>query len=86
LELRFLTLSTREREVFRLIVKGLLNKQIAFELGIVEKTVKVHRARVMEKMQANSLPELIRMAETLRLPPCSSSIFASPTRENRNQI
>lgn len=86
LELRFLTLSTREREVFRLIVKGLLNKQIAFELGIVEKTVKVHRARVMEKMQANSLAELIRMAETLRLPPCSSSIFASPTRANRDQI
>ncbi len=86
LELRFLTLSTREREVFRLIVNGLLNKQIASELGIVEKTVKVHRARVMEKMQANSLAELVRMAETLRLPPCSSSIFASPTRASRNQI
>jgi FixJ family two-component response regulator len=57
-----------------------LNKQIGAELGIVEKTVKVHRARLMEKMQAHSLAELIRMAETLRLPPCSSSIFPSPRR------
>lgn len=76
LEQRFESLSAREREVFRLVVKGLLNKQIACELGIVEKTVKVHRARVMEKMQANSLAELVTMAETLRLPPCSSSIFS----------
>jgi len=58
-------------------VKGLLNKQIAFELGIVEKTVKVHRARVMDKMQADSLAELVRMAETLRLPLCSSSVISS---------
>jgi RNA polymerase sigma factor (sigma-70 family) len=77
LEQRFASLSPRERDVFRLVVKGLLNKQIAFELGIVEKTVKVHRARVMEKMQANSLAELVRMAETLRLPPCCSSILSS---------
>ncbi len=77
LELRFLSLSPRERDVLQLVVRGLLNKQIAHALGIVEKTVKVHRARVMEKMQANSIAELIRMAETLRLPPCSSSIFAS---------
>jgi FixJ family two-component response regulator len=77
LEQRFASLSRRERDVFRLVVKGLLNKQIAFELGIVEKTVKVHRARVMEKMQANSLAELVRMAETLRLPPCCSSILSS---------
>jgi FixJ family two-component response regulator len=78
LELRYSSLSKREREVFRLVVKGLLNKQIAYELGIAEKTVKVHRARVMEKMCARSMAELIRMAETLRLPPCSSSIFKSP--------
>jgi FixJ family two-component response regulator len=77
LEQRFASLSLRERDVFRLVVKGLLNKQIAFELGIVEQTVKVHRARLMDKMQADSLAELVRMAETLRRPPCSSSIFSS---------
>jgi FixJ family two-component response regulator len=80
LESRFLSLSEREREVYRLLIKGLLNKQVGAELGIVEKTVKVHRARLMEKMQAHSLAELIRMAETLRRPPCSSSIFSSPRR------
>jgi FixJ family two-component response regulator len=79
LELRYSSLTSRERDVLRRIVLGLLNKQIADELGIVEKTVKVHRARVMEKMQAKSLAELIRMAETLRLPPCSSTIFSPPT-------
>jgi len=76
LEQRFSSLSRRERDVFRLVVKGLLNKQIAYELGIVEQTVKVHRARLMSKMQADSLAELVRMAETLRLPPCSSSILS----------
>jgi FixJ family two-component response regulator len=73
LEQRFSSLSPRELDVFRLVVKGLLNKQIAYELGIVEQTVKVHRARLMDKMQADSFAELVRMAETLRLPPCSSS-------------
>jgi len=57
------TLTPREREVMTLIVKGLLNKQVAFELGTVEKTIKVHRARVMEKMQVQSLAELVRIAE-----------------------
>jgi FixJ family two-component response regulator len=78
LELRFQSLSEREREVYGLLVQGLLNKQVGAELGIVEKTVKVHRARVMEKMGAHSLAELVRMAETLRLPPCSSAFFSSP--------
>jgi RNA polymerase sigma factor (sigma-70 family) len=76
LEQRFNSLSIRERDVFRLLIKGLLNKQIAYELGIVEQTVKVHRARLMDKMQADSLAELVRMAETLRRPPCSSSILS----------
>jgi FixJ family two-component response regulator len=76
LEQRFGSLSSRERDVFRLVVKGLLNKQIAGELGIVEQTVKVHRARLMSKMQADSLAKLVRMAETLRLPPCSSSVLS----------
>jgi len=52
--------------VFTRIVSGALNKQIAFEFGISEKTIKIHRARVMEKMQAHSFAELVRMAEKLR--------------------
>jgi len=58
------TLTPREAEVFALVVTGMLNKQIGDRLGIVEKTVKVHRARVMEKMQAGSLAELVRLAGT----------------------
>lgn len=65
LQKRVDTLTPREREVMSLVVRGLLNKQIAFELGTVEKTVKVHRARVMEKMRVQSLPELVRIAERI---------------------
>jgi FixJ family two-component response regulator len=61
-------LTPREREVMALVVRGLLNKQIAFELGTVEKTVKVHRARVMEKMEVQSLAELVRLAERAGIP------------------
>jgi FixJ family two-component response regulator len=57
------TLTPRETEVFALVVTGMLNKQIAFELGISEKTVKVHRARVMEKMRTSSVAELVRLAD-----------------------
>jgi RNA polymerase sigma factor (sigma-70 family) len=56
-------LTPREREVMGLVVAGLLNKQVAAELGISEKTVNVHRAQVMQKMQADSLAELVRMSE-----------------------
>lgn len=65
LESRARTLTPREREVLRLVVRGLLNKQVAAELGISEKTVKVHRARVMQKMHADSMADLVRMAGRL---------------------
>ncbi len=54
--------------LFRHVVTGMLNKQIAFKFGINEKTIKVHRARVMEKMQANALADLVRMATKLEIP------------------
>lgn len=63
------TLTPREREVMALVVGGRLNKQIAAELGTVEKTIKVHRARVMQKMQARSLAELVRLAELAGVEP-----------------
>lgn len=62
---RLATLTPREREVLTHVVSGQLNKQIANDLGTVEKTIKVHRARVMEKMKVNSLAELVRLTERL---------------------
>jgi len=62
----FDTLSPREQEVLRLVVTGLLNKQIAAELGISELTVKTHRAHIMEKMRAGSLAELVQITDRLR--------------------
>jgi FixJ family two-component response regulator len=63
----FETLTPREREVMTLVVAGQLNKQIATEIGITEATVKLHRGQVMRKMQAKSLPDLVRMADRLSI-------------------
>ena len=66
---RLETLTPREREVLEHVVAGELNKQVAGRLGTVEKTIKVHRARVMEKMQASSLADLVRLARRVRIGP-----------------
>jgi FixJ family two-component response regulator len=66
---RYATLSRREREVMALVVSGKLNKQVGGELGISETTVKAHRGRVMRKMKADSLADLVTMAARLRLSP-----------------
>ena len=87
----YASLSLRERQVMALVLSGLLNKQIGAELGISEITVKAHRGRVMQKMGAKSVVDLVRMATRLRLeralagagqfrPPSPSPIFGSPDR------
>jgi RNA polymerase sigma factor (sigma-70 family) len=71
---RFESLSPREREVVAMVVSGMLNKQIAAEIGTTENTVKVHRSRAMEKMQAQSLADLVKMVERLK----TEDAFTSP--------
>jgi FixJ family two-component response regulator len=67
LRVRYESLTPRERAVFALVVAGKLNKQIATELGISERTVKAHRAQVMDKMHVTSLAELVHVAEQLQI-------------------
>jgi FixJ family two-component response regulator len=69
LKQRYQSLTVREREVMTLVVSGMLNKQIASEIGASEATVKIHRGHAMEKMQAGSLADLVRMADKLKLSP-----------------
>jgi FixJ family two-component response regulator len=68
LEERYALLTPREREVFPLVISGLLNKQAAAELGISEVTLQIHRSKVLQKMKARSIPDLVRMAEKLNIP------------------
>jgi len=69
---RYERLTPREREVLAHVISGQLNKQIAFDLGTTEHTVKVHRQRVMEKLEADSVPDLVRLAEDLGITPAGS--------------
>jgi FixJ family two-component response regulator len=71
---RLAALTPREREVLGHVVAGRLNKQIAADLGTVEKTIKVHRARIMEKMAVRSLADLVRIAERLGIPPATAGV------------
>jgi FixJ family two-component response regulator len=78
------SLSTREREVMALVVSGLLNKQVGGELGISEITVKAHRGKVMRKMKADSLADLVHMAARLEIAPAESDARASPSSPPRS--
>lgn len=84
---RVALLTPRERDVLALVVAGLLNKQIAAELGLREKTVKIHRAQVMQKMQASSVAQLVLLAEQVgltaesRTPALKSNVMPPPHRQ-----
>ena len=72
LQQRYDSLTPREREVFLLVARGMLNKQIADRLGASEKTIKIHRGQLIRKMKASSLPDLVRMSERLKVPSIKS--------------
>src|SRR5262245_57911043 len=78
LRARYSALTPRERDVFPLVVSGLLNKQAAAELGISEVTLQIHRRNVMQKMAAASLADLVRIAEKLQIPITHSRRTGSP--------
>jgi FixJ family two-component response regulator len=79
---RYASLTPREQDVMRLVVSGLLNKQVADELGITESTVKAHRGQVMQKMKANSLADLVKMTARLDQPVATNQSMSSGLREN----
>jgi FixJ family two-component response regulator len=74
---RYGSLTPREQDVMRLVVSGLLNKQVADELGITESTVKAHRGQVMQKMKANSLADLVKMTARLDQPVATNQSMSS---------
>ncbi len=78
----YASLTPREQDVMRLVVSGLLNKQVADELGITESTVKAHRGQVMQKMKANSLADLVKMTARLDQPVATNQSMSSGLREN----
>lgn len=80
---RLAALTPREREVLALVVQGLLNKQIAAQLGAAEKTIKIHRARVMDKMGAHSVAELVRAVERLSI---SSRVMQKSVNDSRSSL
>jgi len=81
LQARFETLTQRERKVMTFVIAGLLNKQTAAQMGVSEVTVKVHRHRLMNKLGAKSLPDLVRMAEMLRVDPFAMNKLGDRTAD-----
>jgi FixJ family two-component response regulator len=77
---RYTTLTRREREVLSLLVRGLLNKQVGFELRITEYTVQIHRAHIMRKMEAGSFAELVKLAARFTVEPAGA---VGPIQNNR---
>ncbi|MGO4551324.1 response regulator transcription factor [Lysobacter sp. 2RAF19] len=79
LQIRLDSLTPRERELLPHLISGKLNKQIAADLGVVEKTVKVHRAHVMQKLGVRRLADLVRLAARLSIEPCATARIVGPT-------
>ena len=73
IEQKLATLTAREKEVFRHIISGKPNKQVAADLGVVEKTIKVHRGRIMTKMKVQSLADLVRVSERVGIKPAADT-------------